>query len=214
MMKALVIAVAVLMISGVAGAYTEYQFTCFGHGNMPVESPVLYTGQIQSGALAPGTWTIHVPDAGWPSIADPGARWAYIWNTYYAPNYSPAPDYLWTATFDNCTFDLVHTGVGTLHGVGDITFQVLDDGNQILDPWECSDGVSGAIIIIHEGTGLYAELCGNGSYSGFYSRSCDLVPGQPDYMFDDVNFIMTLWLEECGMATEASTWGAVKALFR
>jgi hypothetical protein len=213
MMKTLVIALALMLVSGVAGAYNEYEFTCFGHGNMAVESPVVYHGQITVGALAPGFWTITIPDAGWPSIANPAARWAYIWNHYYAPNYSFA-DQVWTATFDDCTFDLVHTAQGTLRGAGDITFQIMDDGNQLVDPWECADGVSGAIIIINEGTGLYAELCGNGSYSGFYARSCDLVPGQPDYMYDDVNFIMILWLEECGMATDASTWGAVKALFR
>jgi hypothetical protein len=213
MMKVIVTALAVMLAYGVAGAYTEYEFTCLGHGKMAVESPVVYHGTITVGGLAPGTWAISVPDAGWPSIGDPAARWAYIWNTYYAPNYN-VQDMVWTATFQDCSFDLVHTGAGTLRGVGDITFQILDDGNQIVDPWECSDGVSGAIIIIHEGTGQYAELCGNGSYSGFYSRSCELVPGQPDYMYDDVNFIMTLWLEECGMATDASTWGAVKALFR
>jgi hypothetical protein len=213
MKKALAITLAVLLISSVAYAFTEYEFTCLGHGNMPVESPVVYHGTITVGALAPGTWSITIPDAGWPSISDPDARWDYIWAHYYAPNYS-VQDQIWTATFDNCSIHLTHTGVGTLTGVGDITFQILDDGNGILDPWECSDGVSGAIIIIHEGTGLYAELCGNGSYSGFYSRSCDLVPGQPDFMYDDVNFVMTLWLEECGMGTETSTWGSVKALFR
>jgi len=213
MMKALVIALALMLVYGVAGAFTEYEFTCTGHGKMAVESPVLYHGTIIGGDLTPGTWTITIPDAGWPSISDPAARWAYIWDTYYAPNYSPA-EMLWTAEFDNSAFYLVHTGVGTLRGVGDITFQILDDGNQILDPWECSDGVSGAIIVIHEGTGLYAELCGNGSYSGFYTRSCELFPGQPDYMYDSVDFIMTLWLEECGMSNDASTWGAVKALFR
>lgn len=210
----LVIAVAVMLACGVANAYTQYQFTCWGHGKMAVESPVIYHGQILSGHLAPGTWEIAIPDAGWPSISDPAARWAYIWDTYYAPNYVGDPDYIWTATFDNCSFYLVHTGVGTMRGVGDITFQILDDGNQILDPWECGDGVSGAIIVINEGTGQYAELCGNGSYSGFYTRSCELAPGQPDFMYDDVNFVMTLWLQECGMGTEQSTWGTVKALFR
>jgi hypothetical protein len=213
MTKALVIALAVMLVSGVAGAFTQYEFTCVGHGKMAVESPVIYHGDIIGGDLD-GTWQITVPDAGWPSIGDPAVRWTYIWDNYYAPNYSCAPDCIWTATFDDCGFYLVHTGQGTLRGVGDITFQIMDDGNGIVDPWECADGVSGAIIVINEGTGRYAELCGNGSYSGFYARTCELVPGQPDYMYDDVNFIMTLWLEECGMATDASTWGAVKALFR
>ena len=76
------------------------------------------------------------------------------------------------------------------------------------------DGLSGAVIILHEGTGFYAELCGNGSYSGSYFQSCSLPPSDPNYMRDQVDFYAEILLQECGLGTEQSTWGAVKALFR
>jgi hypothetical protein len=152
-----------------------------------------------------------VNDLGWPPVTNPAARWAYIWNNYYAPNFDGT---IWTGTFD-CVLDIVHTGIGTLNGICDLTFQFFDfNGNQILDDEECMDGLSGAVIIIHEGTGLYAELCGTGSYSGDYSQTCTVVPSDPNYMLDAVHFDMILGLDECGLGTEQSTWGAVKALFR
>jgi hypothetical protein len=217
-MKKVLVAVAVVMLTcGVANAYVEYTFMCQGTGNMVTTSPVVYSGDIYNGALNPGTWQITVPDAGWPSIADHAARWSYIWSTYYV--YNPST-WIWTGTFGNepgaaCDLYLVHTGAGTMHGVCTVNFQVQDfNKNGILDTDECMDGFSGAVIIINEGTGNYAELCGNGSYSGYYFRSCELAPGNPDYMLDVVDFEMRLWLDECGMGTEPATWGAVKALFR
>jgi len=42
-------------------------------------------------------------------------------------------------------------------------------------------------------------------------RDCD--DQSATYMLDNVDFNMQLDLNECGMATDASTWGAVKSLF-
>ncbi|MFZ1946522.1 MAG: hypothetical protein WAW06_03170 [bacterium] len=212
-MKKVLVAIAVVMLTcGVANAFVEYNFFCDGTGNMVKNSPVLYTGAISSGALAPGTWEMLICDTGWPSTADPVARWSYIWTTYYT--YNPAT-WIWTGAFQMCDLYLVHTGAGSMRGTCSFNFQVQDfNKNGILDSDECMDGMSGAVIIIDEGTGNYAELCGNGSYSGFYLRACDLSPSDPDYMMDIVEFEMTLWLDECGMGTEETTWGAVKALFR
>lgn len=212
MMKAISIFMAVMMVAAVAVAYDQYNLHCDGDGNMVKASPPVYTGPIASGSdFYPGTWTMVVDDTGWPGIADPAARWAYIWTNYY--EYDDF-GYIWTGTF-NCDLSLVHDGVGSLIGVNDLTFQLLDgDFDGILDPEECMDGMSGAVIIINEGSGAYATLCGNGSYSGYYFRTCDVGPGDPSYMYDDVHFDMELWLDECGMGTDETTWGAVKALFR
>lgn len=209
MKKVFVFFAAALLVAGTASAYQTYTFHCDGFGNMVAQQPPVYTGGITGPDLSPGDWTMTLMTSGWPGIGDPAARWAYIWSNYYALTYD---DFfcIWTGTFD-CELDLVHTGVGTMNGICDLTFQILDgDCDQILDPEECSDGLSGAVIIIHEGTGAYAELCGNGSYSGNYYRNCT----EPDYMLDEVHFDMELLLDECGMGTDLSTWGAVKALFR
>lgn len=212
MMKALAIFSAVMMVAAVAAAFDEYNLHCDGDGNMVKAAPPVYTGPIAVGSdFYPGTWTMTVDDTGWPGIGDSGARWAYIWNNYY--DYD-AFSCVWTGTF-NCDLLLVHDGVGSLVGVNDLTFQLLDgDCDGILDPDECMDGMSGAVIIINEGSGEYATLCGNGSYSGYYFRTCNVAVGDPNFMYDDVHFDMVLWLDQCGMGTDETTWGAVKALFR
>jgi hypothetical protein len=210
MTKALIIVAATLLLVGVAGAQVHYEFHCVGTGNMVADSPPFYTGAIDGGDLAPGAWQMEViEDGSWPSTADPAARWAYIWNTYYV--YDPGL-LIWTGVF-NCVLDLEKTGQGTMHGYCDLVFQVIDmNGNGVMDPEECMDGLSGAVIIIDDGTGIYAHLCGDGTYEGFYFRNCDT--GSPSYMLDNVDFNMQLDLEDCAMGTEPATWSAVKNLFK
>jgi hypothetical protein len=209
MKKVLVLAAAALLVAGVAAAQVHYEFHCAGSGNMVQDSPPVYSGNIDGGDLAPGTWSMETDDTGWPSIATPAARWDYIWLNYYV--YDPGPQ-IWTGFFDGNALFLEKTGQGTMHGICDMTFQIIDlDGDGVLDPEECMDGLSGAVIIIEDGTGIYTHLCGDGTYEGFYFRDCDA--GSPTYMLDDVNFNMQLDLEDCGMAAEPATWSAVKALF-
>ncbi len=213
MRKVMAVALLVFGIACVASADEVYfSFHCDGSGNMVLDSPVIYEGPITSGDLAPGYWRINVDDTGWPPPSDPAARWAYIWDNYYV--YDPFT-YLWTAHFpqDHCGLYLERTGVGSMCGVCDMTFQIVDfDWDGELDPEECAaDGLSGMIIIINEGTGAYQHLCGNGTYAGDYTRDCDET--SPTWMQDDVSFDMELVLEECGMAIKPTTWGSIKALF-
>jgi len=209
MRKMLVVFAAALLVAGAAYAFQEYDFVCDGTGNMVMDSPPVYSGLIVSGDLAPGTWQITVDDFDWPPVSDPAARWAYIWSNYYSYNGS---QYLWRADFYGGLLDLDHIGVGTMTGYADITFQIPDyNHNGILEYDECYNGFSGVVWVVQEGTGLYSTLCGQGHYEGDYVRECD--PGAPDYMTDTLHLIMHLDLEECGMGTDAATWGAVKALF-
>jgi hypothetical protein len=210
-MKKVVILIAVaLMFVSVAYAQVHFEFHCWGAGNMVrTGNPVIYSGQIDGGDLAPGTWQITVYDTGWPAVGNDALRWDYIWTNYYV--YNPGAC-IWTGTFDDNDLDLEKTGTGTMHGTCDLTFQIIDmncDG--IVQPSECMDGLSGAVIIIHDGSGAYAHLCGQGTYEGFYFRDCDT--GSPTYMLDNVDFNMQLDLEDCGMAARVSTWSAVKSLF-
>jgi hypothetical protein len=210
MKKVWVVCAVVLMFVGAAFAQEyHYEFHCTGSGNMVKDSPVLYTGQIDGGDLSPGTWLIDVDDTGWPAVGDDAARWAYIFSNYYTYD---AGAYIWTGTFDNNYLYLEKTGTGSMQGTCDLTFQIMDlDGDGIVDPEECMDGLSGAVIIIEDGTGDYALLCGQGTYQGFYFRDCDTESAT--YMLDDVDFNMELDLDVCGMAAEASTWSAIKGLF-
>ena len=205
MKKVLVVLAAAMLMAGAASAYVTYDFHCAGGGDMVNVSPPVYGTTIDAGDLAPGIWTMTVHDAGWPSIVDPAARWAFIWTNYYAASYEA---YNWTATFDADVY-FEHTGYGTMVGVCDLTFQVTDwDEDGVMDPDECMNGLSGAVIIINEGTGDYVDLCGQGSYSGYYIRNC------AGGMEDLVDFNMQLNLDACAMGTEPSTWGSVKALFQ
>jgi hypothetical protein len=209
MKKVLAMVAVALLVAGVAAAQVHYEFHCVGTGNMVADSPPIYDGNIDGGDLAPGTWQMTViEDGSWPDPTDPAARWAYIWTTYYV--YDPGL-FIWTGVFD-CTLDLEKNGQGTMFGYCDLVFQVIDmNGNGVMDPEECMDGLSGAVIIIEDGTGIYAHLCGDGTYEGFYFRDCD--EAGPTYMLDNVDFNMQLDLEDCGMDTKPATWSAVKALF-
>jgi len=210
MRKMLVVFAAALLVAGAANAFQVYDFVCDGTGNMATDSPPIYSGVISSGDLAPGTWQITIDDFDWPSVSDPVARWGYIWDNYYTYN---ATRFIWRADFYGGTLFLDHTGVGTMRGYADITFQIPDyNHNGILEYDECYDGVSGVLWVVQEGTGLYATLCGQGHYEGDYIRECD--PEAPDFMTDTLHLVMHLDLEECGMGTDATSWGAVKALFR
>jgi hypothetical protein len=211
MMRFIAIAGAVLLIAGVAAAQEyHFEFQCDGVGNMLQDSPPVYTGDIFSGDLAPGSWLIQIDDTGWPGTGDPVARWDYLYLNYYV--YDPGPG-IWTGTFEDNYLYVEKTGQGSMQGIASMEFQIIDfDYDGVIDPEECIDGLSGAVIIIEDGTGIYATLCGQGTYQGGYDRDCYVA--NPTYGLDDVWFTMYLDLDECGMATEASTWSAVKSLFK
>jgi len=212
MMKRLVLVFAAcLLIAGVAHAELTVDFFSQGTGNMVADvGNVIYGGQIVGGDLAPGIWYIDIDDTGWP--VDPGPRWDYLWTTFYI--YSPGTPSVWTATFDapllasRPVLYIEHTGVGSMSGVADMRFQVTDwDDDGVLDPDECDgDGLTGIVIIIEDGTGDYADQCGDGTYQGGYTRDCET--------WDDfVQFQWSIDLYECGMATEPASWGAIKSLY-
>jgi hypothetical protein len=212
MRKVLVLVAATMLLAGVVHAQVHFEFHCAGTGNMVKNSPIIYSGAIDGGDLAPGEWTVTVldPQPPWPPTGDDAVRWDYIWTNYYV--YDPGL-FVWTGTFNNNPLYLEKYSVGSMNGICDLNFQIIDmNGNGIMDPEECADGFSGAVIIIQDGTGDYVQLCGTGTYEGFYFRDCDT--GSGTYMLDNVDFNMSLDLEDCGMGTDASTWGGVKSLFR
>jgi hypothetical protein len=210
MRKVLIATAAVLLLAGVASAQVTYSFHCAGTGNMVKDSPVVYSGNIDTGDLAPGIWTMMIDDAGWPAVGDDAARWAYIFANYYT--WDPIGG-LWAGEFEQNILYLEKTNIGAMNGDALMTISIIDyNGNGIIDENECFDGLSGAVIIIEDGTGAYAQLCGNGTYNGSYFRDCDELSAT--YMLDNVDFNMQLDLLDCGMSTEASTWSAVKGLFR
>ena len=216
-MRALIVLVAAAVIALSAPAYGQEIFVWVngleGGGGDFMDSPPLFTGPALIDYADPGDWSITITDTGWPT--DPVLREQHIWNTFFAPNYFEDPD-RWVGYFDNTTLpelnDLFidHTGVGTLIGVCSVEIQVDDtNGNGVLDNDEwCGPGsLSGAVILIREGTGLYDGYCGEGYYFGTWDKQC------PD-TYEEWTFGMDLWLEPCPSAVENVSWGTIKAMYQ
>jgi hypothetical protein len=216
-MRALTIslAVALLLVAPVTYAETFVWYFGVGAGDF-MDHPPVFTGVMDPGGdITNGSWTITVPDAGWP--LDPGTRYTYIWNTFYAPNYQPGNPSFWKGYFDtehglpsmNALHIVDNTHGGAMSGVCSVEIQVQDlNNNGVLDPGEFCDGsLAGLVIIIRDGEGVYDGMCGTGNYFGTYVKNCPLT-------HETWNFGMYLWLDDCSTPVQDSTWGAIKALYQ
>lgn len=214
-MRALLIVFAVAALA--TAAYGQEQFIWFygaGTGDFMTSPPVFGGAMDPGGDITDGSWSITIPDAGWPT--DPTDRASYIWTTFYAPNYTPGTPGFWKGYFDtshglpdmNSLGIVDDTNGGTMTGICSIEIQVQDTNNNgVLDEGEfCSGSLSGLVIIIRLGTGVYDGLCGTGNYFGSYVKDCPQTS-------ETWNFGMYLWLENCSNAVESTTWGAIKALY-
>jgi len=215
-MRALTISLAIvlMMMVSVASAETFVFYYGVGHGDFMDTPPVFTGGMDPGGDITAGSWTITIADDGWPT--DPGARYAYIWNTFYAPNYMAGPPSFWKGYFDTAhgltrLNDLAivdNTNNGTMSGVCSVEIQVQDlNNNHVLDPGEfCEGSLAGIVVIIRDGTGVYDGMCGTGNYFGTYVKDC---PGTSETW----NFGMYLWLDDCSTPVQDMTWGGIKALY-
>ena len=193
--------------------HIEYHFS--GSGNFLV-SPVQYTGTITSGepTLVGGTWQLTVDDTGWPGDTDKLVRWNYIDATYFSPNYD-GTSYTWTGIFDENstvtqpTWSSGHT-LGILSGTAVLQVTISDfDLDQVIDVDERTFSTfSGTLIVVKNGTGIFAGYCGLGSFSG-YSTNAD----PANWVDDIVDGYTILDIEDCSVPTEEVTWGQVKKLY-
>jgi hypothetical protein len=214
-MRALLIVFVVAALATVASGETFVWFYGVGTGDF-MDSPPVFQGAMDPGGdIDTGSWTITVPDAGWPT--EPVARAAYVWNTFYAPNYTPGNPSFWEGYFDidhgasdmNSLAIVDDTNGGTMTGICSIQIQVQDiNNNAVLDEGEfCSGSLSGLVIIIRNGTGVYDGMCGTGNYFGSYAKDC---PNTTEAW----NYGMYLWLEDCTTPVEDATWSSIKALYQ
>ena len=217
-LTALVIVSAVLIVGVPAvaqvPAHVEYDFS--GTGNL-MESPAVYSGSIDSGEplLVGGTWTITIDDTGWPGDSDKALRWGHLDATYFTPNYNPFV-YSWTGVFNaqtTASAPLWRAGrpdVGDLLGTAEVQFTIEDqDHNALIDPDErMMMVVSGTIIVVKNGTGIWAGYCGLGSYSGYTLNEDPL-----NWADDSIMGGTVLDIDDCSIPTETVTWGHVKAAY-
>jgi hypothetical protein len=215
MMRALIIGIAVLAMASMASGESFVWFFGVGDGDF-MDSPPVFAGVMDpGGTIGEGGWSITVPDAGWP--LDPVARAQYIWTTFFADNYTPGTPGFWKGHFDvahglpelSALTVVDDTNGGTMYGTCTIEIQVLDlNSNGELDEGEyCSGSLTGLVIIVRQGDGVYDGMCGEGNYFGTYVRDC------PNTL-ETWNFGMYLWLEDCSTPVEDATWGSIKALYQ
>lgn len=214
-MRALTIVLALALVAMASVASADFiWFTGVGYGDFMDSPPTFSGGMAAPGDILDGSWTITVPDAGWPT--EPVARESYIWNTFYAGNYEPGTPGFWKGYFDSSTNGemntlaiIDNTHVGTMSGITTLEIQVQDlNSNGVLDAGEfCSGSETGIVIIIRDGTGVYDGWCGNGNFNGSYTKNC------PD-SYETWNFGMYLWISDCSTPVETTTWGSIKALYQ
>ena len=86
----------------------------------------------------------------------------------------------------------------------------VDDANNdgVLDASEfCTGSMTGLVIIIRNGEGVYDGMCGTGNFFGTYAKDC---PGT----YETWNYGMYLYLDDCSTPVENSSWGAIKSLYQ
>jgi hypothetical protein len=209
----LTICVIFLLPSGtLAQVPTHIVYDWSGTGNFLV-SPVYYSGSIDAGEpmLVGGTWDLSIDDTGWPPDTDKLVRWNYIDATYFAPFYDPY-QLSWTGTFDNHTTasDLLwnaSSSYGGLHGTAVLQITILDfDGDEVIDTEERAFSVfSGTLVVVKDGTGIWAGYCGLGSFSGSSSN-----PDPGNWADDVVGGSTILDIENCSVPATNVTWGQIK----
>ncbi len=210
---------AVLVLLCSAQAFGDsYFLNLVGSGGLMLNGAD-YTGTILSGM--DGTWTLDVDDSMWPDESDSTARFDYIWNTYFAPNYDSAPGgENWRGFFDAgtlpsaplLTLDTTTPG-GLLVMNAPFVVQVRDyNGDGQLSQYEKHHTCQVSFTMSVETplcTGSFNDYCGDGSGStGFFNfvnppdaDELELFPVQLDVWY-------------CGAPVEEGSWGTLKALYR
>lgn len=195
-------------------SHMEYDVT--GTTNF-LESPVFFSGTVTAGEplLLGGYWTLTIDDSDWPPDTDKPVRWAYIDATYYADNFNSYTG-SWTATFDEfSTASAPHWtsgkgGVGEMTGTALLQTTIMDfDFDQVIDPDERAYVTfSGTLIVVKNGTGVFAGYCGLGSYSGWMFNADPI-----NWVDDDFTLSTILDVEDCSTPAKEVTWGNVKSLY-
>lgn len=169
-----------------------------GSGDFMDSPPVFAGGMDPGGDITAGSWLVTVWDNTWPT--EPTERFIYVWDTFFADNYTPGDQPYWTGYFGRQSgqehwngLEIVdQTNGGTLSGACSVEYQVQDlDADGELDDGEfCAGSLKGLEILLlpAQSTGFYDGLIGHGNYFGSFTRECPATR-------DSWSFGMYLWLE-------------------
>lgn len=194
----------------------ELQFDFDGMGNAMINSLPVYAGVIYAGdpLVLGADWWIRIDDSTWPAPSNPQARWDYLFNnfaTYDAQTFS------WMIVFDerSCAkkpvWQITHETNGLMSGTLVVVVTYTDwDRNGILDIEERMLAMySGNLIVMNNGTGIFAPYCGYGSFNGAFNN-----PDPANWADDYVEGGCNLYLRTCPVGTHQSSWTAIKSMFR
>ena len=214
-----IVFLSILVLLCAAQAYGDaYMLQLSGSGGLMLNGAD-YSGPIDAGMV--GMWTLDVDDSLWPDQSDSTARFDYIWSTFFADNYSDAPNAeRWTGYFNASTLPsspLMTLDTTVPYGVlgmnASFTVQVRDyqvDG--VLSQYEKHHSCQMIFTFSVETplcTGAFEDHCGDGSGS---NGSFNFVnPPAEDLL--EFPFFCQLNVWYCGAPVEDSTWGTIKALF-
>ncbi len=198
-MRIAVTLLVLLALSATAAAQWDefFWFYISGDGDFMDCPPVFTGGMDPGGDMSDGSWSVTVCDQGWPT--DPVERFAFIWETFFAENYTIAEHPYWTGFFDmdhgqpeknQFTFT-DNSANSSLSGYCTIEYQVVDsNANGELDEGEfCEGSFSFLQVLMDEGTGVWDGWGGTGNAFGMYERAC---PSYHDVWVAGVY----LWLRE------------------
>lgn len=195
----------------------QIEFDFEGLGNMVMDSPPIYMTDIIAGdpLVLGGTWWFEIDDSDWPDPGDPDTRWNYILDNYFT--YNGAPTYNWTAVFSDANlpqkpiWELSHPINGTMGGTLVLAMTFPDwDQNGVMDPLDRMYGmISGTMIVMKYGTGLFSTHCGIGAYNGTLTNADPLAHAD-----DFIEGHCLLDLINCSIGTSEKSWSALKKLYR
>jgi hypothetical protein len=225
----LVFAIAILAAS-MAGATTfrTERFALSGTGSF-MASPPIFAGQIIGGTLFPGTFWVKFDDSGWPTD-NPGTpdneRMDYIFSHYFHYDATPGAE-CWDGYFpptgsgEPAPKWRFYTAAGdTLGGTcTQITITVPDaNANGVVEDAEYAAKVISAntVAYINYGGGCFLNFCGQGSFSGTLTVTNPLSLEEELYVPSATTPIGRLSLRDggCTVGVEASSWGAIKSIYR
>ena len=199
MTRLVAVVLAILaLVHPVAAQETFFWFYISGSGDLMESPPVFSGGMDPGGDTSDGSWSVTVCDHGWPT--DPEARSAYIWETFFASNYTTGDLPYWTGHLDtdhgqphrNQFAFTDHDGGGSLSGYCTIQYQVQDaNANGELDEGEfCQGALTFLQVVVGEGSsGVWDGWGGTGSAFGQFDRACPTT--------DEVwHMGVYLWLED------------------
>ncbi|UCG53106.1 MAG: hypothetical protein JSW58_06020 [Candidatus Latescibacterota bacterium] len=202
-------------------AIIQESFQLSGFGGYLI-TPAVFDGAIFGGTLAPGTFIIDIDDVIWP-VDDPGTpeneRWDYVFANYFVYDNSVPGAEKWTAYFPPLpvqlpvvTWSFSHNGDRVAGIFQSLIVTIADsDSDGVVDQDEMNiQAISGNLVShIEQSTGEYSGFCGGGSCNGTI-EGYELT--QP-YVMTISGGSLILRDYSCPVATEYTSWGAVKEIY-